>query len=170
MDADEFRILIRFRLAGVAELRVIWGEFPVIQPGFQRNWTLGILGNSHPIMRDVGRARRDQPDVQQAAHGPSIALVDGIPISIELKRLIKMRPFFDRSAAIILDFPAPEDDFPGRIAPFEFQPDIERVDRPAGKEVADLARAHDHIDTRRRTRLKPGVRPVQRRRQLRDFP
>src|SRR5258708_28381741 len=78
--------------------------------------------------------------------GPGISLVDGIHMSIDERRAVKMRPFFDRPLAVVLDLAAPEESLPLFIDRLQLEPDIEGVDRSAREKVADLARSNDYID------------------------
>ena len=52
---------------------------------------------------------------------------------------------------------------------FELDPDVERIDRAAGEEVTDLARAHDHVDANRFAAADDRIHFVQRRDDVRRW-
>src|SRR5258708_36465663 len=85
-------------------------------------------------------------EVRCGAIGPGISVVDGIPMSIDEQRAVKMRPFFDRTLAVVLDLAAPEESLPLFIDRLQLEPDIEGVDRSAREKVPDLAGSNDYID------------------------
>src|ERR1700722_14852828 len=87
--------------------------------------------------------------VEYAAGLPGIAFVDLIPVAIQLICLVKMRPRLDRTTAAVFHLPAPENYFSSGVGGLKLQPDIERVQRAAGKEMSDLARSDNHVHARR---------------------
>src|SRR5258708_39811787 len=112
----------------------------------QRDLVAGIFRNVQPVVRGVRRAGWNQMHVHCGAIGPGISLVDGIPMRIDEQRAVKMRPFFDRTLAVVLDLAAPEESLPLFIDRLQLEPDIEGLDRSAREKVPDLARSNDYID------------------------
>ncbi len=121
----EARILSRLRLARIRVLRVVVRELAVVQLRSQRNRTLGILRDVHAIVHRIGRARRNQSNIQQAACLKRIALVDRIALTVELIRAIEVRALLHRTLAVILDITAPEDDLAVCILALQLEPDVE---------------------------------------------
>ena len=60
-----------------------------------------------------------------------------------------MRARIDRSPALVGHRAAVEDRVPVLVDRLELDPDVERIDRAARKEVPDLPRAHDDVDPHR---------------------
>ena len=56
-----------------------------------------------------------------------------------------MRAGFHRAFAVVLNFAAPEKYLSVFVGGLQFQPGVERVHRPAGEEVPDLARTHNDV-------------------------
>src|ERR1019366_6995402 len=83
-----------------------------------------------------------RPPFNSAAPLPGIAFVDRVAVAVELVGAVEVRSRLHRSLAIFGDIAAPEHDAPGGVGGLEFQPDVERIHRPARKKVTDLARAH----------------------------
>src|SRR5262249_11912813 len=83
--------------------------------------------------------------VNDGARGPSVALVNGIAVPIDLERTIKVRARLDGPFAIVFDFAAPENRLAFFVRGLQLEPNVERVDGPAGEKVADLARSNDYV-------------------------
>src|SRR6267143_4537365 len=58
-----------------------------------------------------------------------------------------MSALFHRALAVVFNHSAPEDDLALVIGAFELKPRIVGIDRATGKEMADLLRPNDHVDT-----------------------
>ena len=70
-----------------------------------------------------------------------------------------MRARLDRTLAVVLHAGRSRRSIlPVGVRGLQFQPDVERIHRAAGKEVADLARAHDHVHAHGRARLERRLR------------
>ncbi len=141
-------ILPGLGLACIGELRVVVRELPVIQLRGEGDGAACVARDLHAIMRHVGGTRRNEADVQHAARLPRVPLVDRIPVGVQLIRLVEVGACLHRSAPLIGHLSAPVDDLAVGVAPFQFQPDVERVDGAAREEVPDATRAHDNIDAR----------------------
>ena len=111
----------------------------------QGDLVASILRNMETIVRRVCRPRRDQMDVNNRPSRPGVSFVDGIAMPVNLQRTIEVRPGLDRSLAIVLHFPAPENHLAFFIRGLQLQPDIESVNRATREEVPNLAGAHDDI-------------------------
>ena len=111
----------------------------------QGDLVASILRDMQTIVRRVCRPRRDQMDVNNRPSRPSVSFVDGIAMPVNLQRTIEVRPGLDRSLAIVLHFPAPENHLALFIRGLQLKPDIESVHRATREEVPNLAGAHDDI-------------------------
>src|SRR3984893_5014470 len=112
----------------------------------QRDLLAGIFRNVQPVMCGVRCARRNQMYVYRSAIRPGISFVDRVPVRIDEQRLVEMRAFFHRALAVLLDLTTPEERLTLFIDRLQLEPNIECVDRSAGKEVPDLARSNDYVD------------------------
>src|SRR5712692_8470740 len=126
-------------------MRIEPAELAIVQLGMQRNFVARTFWNVQTKMGGVRRSRRDQMDVNHRASGPRISLVDGIPVPIDLQRTIEVRPRLDRTFAIVLHFPAPENRLAFFICGLQFKPNIESVNCAAGEEVPNFAGAYNDI-------------------------
>ncbi len=113
----------------------------------QRDFVAGIFRNVQAVVRRVRGTRRNQMDVHRGAIRPGVALVDGMAMRIDEQRAVKVRPFFHWAFAVVFGFAAPEKRLAFLVGGLQLEPHVERIDRPAGEEVADLARAHNDVDT-----------------------
>ena len=84
-------------------------------------------------------------DVNNRACRPGVSFVDGISVPIDLQRTIEVRARLDRAFAVVLHLPAPENCLAFFISGLQLKPNVESVNRAAGEEVPDLARAHNDI-------------------------
>ena len=128
-------------------MRIEPTKLAIVEFGVKRNLVAGIVRNVEAIVRSVRGPRRDQMDVNHGASGPGISFVDGIAVAIDLERTVEVGARLDRTFAIVFDFAAPENRLAFFIGGLQLEPDIEGVHCAAGEEVADLARAHNHIHT-----------------------
>src|SRR5690242_14838412 len=80
-----------------------------------------------------------------------------------------MRPWLNRALAAVLDAPAPENHPAIGVLAFEFEPDIESIHGSARKEVPNLARAHNHVNARGRSRGEHGAGMIDGRGNLAHF-
>ena len=80
-----------------------------------------------------------------------------------------MRARLDGALAVLGHAAAPVDDAAGGVLRLQFQPDVERIHRPAGEEVADLARAHHYVYAGRAPRIQRAARDADRGGHLADF-
>src|SRR5713101_4319124 len=126
-------------------MRIEPTELAVVQLGMQRDFVTRLFRNVETIMRRVCRARGDQMDVDNRPRGPGVSFVDGIPVPIDLQRTIEVRPRLDRTFAIVLHFPAPENRLAFFICGLQFKPNIESVNCAAGEEVPNFAGAYNDI-------------------------
>src|SRR5258708_3607780 len=126
-------------------MRIEPAELAVVQLGMQRNSVARIFWYVETIVRGVRRARRNQMHVDDGACGPGVSLVDGIPVPIDLQRTIEVRPRLDRTFAIVLHFPAPENRLAFFICGLQFKPNIKSVNRAAGEEVPNFAGAYNDV-------------------------
>src|SRR3954470_15115196 len=58
-----------------------------------------------------------------------------------------MSAFIDRAFPFVFHSSAPENHAPAIVGRLQLEPDIKSVDGAAGKEMANLARADDNVDT-----------------------
>src|ERR1044072_1784897 len=100
-------------------------------------------------MNRVSRARRDQPYVSDRSGHPCVSLVDDIAVFVKLAAAIKVRAFFDRPLAIIFNRAAVKNLLAVAVHRFKLDPYVERINGPARKEVADLARANYDLHAHR---------------------
>ena len=143
-------------------------ELPVIQLRRQGDRSARSVGNPDAEVPDVGRARRNQPGVEQAPRLPGIPLVDRIARPIELVGLVEVRTGLNRPLAAVGDFAAPVNHPAVRIPALQLQPDVEGVDRAAGEEMADAPRPDDHVHARGRPGRELRLGLVDRRGHLAD--
>src|SRR3989449_1578119 len=156
------------RLARVAysrerKLRVPQRKFPVVQRRRQGDLLAGGLGHAELVMNCVRGAGRDQPNVNQRASGPGVALVDGIAVRIRHQGAIEMRALLDRACAAVSYAAAPEQHLTFFVGGLELQPAVKGVHRATGKEVAHLTCAHDHVHANRVAAADEGFAAIQRR-------
>ncbi len=104
-----------------------------------------VFRNEHAVMHCVCGARRDQAHVNDGARSPGVALVDRVPMGIDLQRAVKVRTFFNRTFAAILNHAAPEDGLAFIVRAFQFQPRIVGIDGASGEKVSDCFGAHHDI-------------------------
>ncbi len=157
------------RLTGIGELRVGVRELSVLQARGERERTLGVLRNPDAVVRHVRGARRNQPDVEQAARLPRVALVDGIAVRIELIRAIEVRAGSTGPRPSSVTSPLQKIVRPSASWPMQLEPDVERVHRAAREEMSDLARAHHDVEPHRRSGRQDRRGAIERRRQFADF-
>src|SRR5580692_9661256 len=89
-------------------MRAIPRELSVTQSGMQRDLVSCAFWNQHAVVHRVGRAGWDEPHIYHRTRSPGVALVDGIAVSIDLQRSIKVRAFFHRTFALVFDHAAPK--------------------------------------------------------------
>src|SRR5229473_8277434 len=153
---EPFTIVVVFRdvgmgIVGVAdagkrELCVPPHEFTVVELGVERDCAAYVFWNVQTIVNGVRRARRNQADINDGACGPSVALVDGIAVTINLERPIEMRALLNGTFAAVFNHAAPEDSLVFFTAALQPEADVESVDGAAREKVADLLCADDHVD------------------------
>ncbi len=127
----------------------------------QRDLVAGVFRNQHAVVHGVGRARRDEPHIHHSARSPGVALVDGIAVGIDLQRAIKVRAFFHRTFAIVLDHAAPENGLAFVVRALQFEPGVVGVDRAAGEKMSDLLGAHDDVHAHGIAAAERGLHQVQ---------
>src|SRR5438445_2336188 len=101
-------------------------------------------------------------DIDDRASRPSVTLVNGIAMPIDLQRAVKVRSGLDWTLAVVLDFAAPENRLSLFIGGLQLEPDIESVHSAAGEEVSDLASAHHHVDALVIAAANCGIRAIDR--------
>ena len=129
----------------------------------QRDLVSGIFRNVQAVVNRIGGARWNQVDVNHGARGPGVALVDGIAVAIDLQRAVKVRALFHRTVAVVFDHAAPENGLALLVGSLQFEPGVVGIDGAAGKKVADLFRADNHVDAHGITTADNGLHPAERR-------
>src|SRR5258708_10779724 len=132
-----FAIVVVFRNVGMGivgvtdadkrELRVPPHEFSVVELGVKRDCTACVFWNVQTIVNSVRRARRNQANINEGACGPSIALVDGIAVSVNLERPIEVRALLNRAFASVFNHAAPEDSLVFIIGGLQLEPNVQSV-------------------------------------------
>ena len=152
-----------------SELRVFPHELAVIELRLEMNVAVSILRQMKAEVGRIRRAWRDQVGIDSCARRPGIALVYRISVRVYRQGAIEVGAGFDRTAPVIFHHTAPEQHAPAIIRCLQFQPAIESIDRPAGKEMTDSERAHHYIDANRLSRPHAGLHAVKRSRDWRCF-
>ena len=129
----------------------------------QRDLISGIFRNVKAVVNRIGGARWNQVDINHGARGPGIALVDGVAVRVDLQRAVKVRALFHRAVAIVFDHAAPENGLALVVRSLQFEPGVVGIDGAAGKEVADLFRADNHVNAYGITPADNGLHTAQRR-------
>src|SRR5207249_11567032 len=132
--------------AGERPLRVPPGELAVIDAGGQVDAIAGVFGDVQAVVDRVGGARRNQTHVGDGARAPRVPLVDDVAVLVEQQAAIEVRLRIDRPFTVVGHRAAVQNRAALVVLRFQFDPDVEGVNRAAGEEVADLARAHDDLE------------------------
>src|SRR5690348_10813995 len=113
-------------------------------------------------MHGVGSARWDQANINHGASGPRITLIDGIAVSIDLQRTIKVRAFFHWAFAVVFDHATPENRLVLVVSGLKFQPGVIGVHSTTGEKVPDLFCANYDIDSNRVSAAQGWLNAIQR--------
>ena len=70
-------------------------------------------------------------------------------MAVDEQGAIKVRARIHRPVAAVLGRAAPEEDVAFGVDCLQLKPQVERIPRPAGEEVANAERAHDHVHAHR---------------------
>ena len=135
----------------------------------KRDLVAGVFRNRHAVMHSVGRARRDEPHIHHSPRRPSVTLVDGVAVRVDLQRAVEVCTFFDRTLAVALNHAAPEDGLAFVVGAFQFEPGVVGVDSAAGEKVSNFLRAHDYVHAHGVAAAQRRLHVVQRSGDRRDF-
>src|SRR5690348_12618 len=158
-----------FGNAGKGELRVVPAEFAVVQLGVQRNFVATVFRNVQVVVHCIGRAWRNQVDVNDGARGPGIALVDDVAVAVNLERTVEMRAGINGAFAVVFDLSAPENGLAFFVGSLEFDPYVEGIHSATGEKVADFARSNDDIHANIIATTNRSVGTIDRSRDRADF-
>ena len=139
-------------------------ELPVVEARGEGDRAPHLLGHPQAVADGVRGARRDLRDVEGAAGGPGVPLVDRVAPGVEQQGAEEVRRGFDRGVRFaggavaggrvrrvpaFAEEAAPEEGAAVPVVGAELHPDIVGVHRAAREEVPQVPGAHHHIHPHR---------------------